>query len=62
MEQNYDLLHLSNVVLTPHIAGSTEACLARTAQEVANQVLGVLDGRQPQHLVNPNVWARRRTQ
>ena len=61
MGQDYELLHLDNVVLTPHIAGSTEACLARTAREVADQVVCVLEGRRPQHLINPDVWIRRRT-
>lgn len=60
MDRSYELLRLPNVILTPHIAGSTEACLERTAVEVAEQVVDVLAGRMPGHLVNPEVWRRRR--
>ena len=55
-----DLLELDNVILTPHIGGSTEEALERTALRVAEQVLDVLAGRRPEHLVNPGAWTRRR--
>lgn len=48
------------LVLSPHIAGATEECLERTAVQTAEQVIAVLDGKKPPHLVNPEVWARRR--
>jgi len=48
------------LVLSPHIAGATEACLERTAVQTAGQVLEVLEGKKPAHLVNPDVWDRRR--
>jgi D-3-phosphoglycerate dehydrogenase / 2-oxoglutarate reductase len=44
------------MVLSPHIAGATEECLERTAVQTAQQVLAVLEGRKPDHLVNPEVW------
>ncbi len=47
-------------ILTPHIAGSTEAALARTAEAVADRIVAVLAGRRPEGLVNPDVWAQRR--
>ncbi|TSJ64773.1 hydroxyacid dehydrogenase [Starkeya sp. 3C] len=47
-----------NVVLTPHVAGSTEAALRRTATALARQVVEVLDGRRPDHLVNTDVAPR----
>jgi D-3-phosphoglycerate dehydrogenase / 2-oxoglutarate reductase len=56
MSPAYPLLHLPNVVLSPHSAGSTEASLRRTALEAARCVIDVLKGRRPTHLVNPNVW------
>lgn len=59
MPADYPLLHLDNVILSPHTAGSTRDCLERTALEVAEQVLDVLAGRRPAHLVNPDVWERR---
>lgn len=48
------------LVLSPHIAGATDECLERTAVQTATQVLDVLAGRRPDHLVNPQVWERRR--
>lgn len=49
------------LVLSPHIAGATEECLERTAMQTAAQVVEVLQGKRPDHLVNPEVWDRRRT-
>lgn len=54
------LCALKNVVLSPHLAGSTEAALERTAIAAADCVLEVLSGRRPDTLVNPDVWASRR--
>lgn len=48
------------LVLSPHIGGATEECLERTAIQTAEQVIDVLEGRKPPHLVNPEVWERRR--
>lgn len=52
------LLALNNVVLSPHIAGSTRQALERTAVIAAEQVVAVLEGRKPAHLVNGDVWPR----
>ncbi len=60
MAADYPLLALPNVVLSPHIAGSTEQALKRTAEQVAQQVVDVVEGRRPEHLVNPDTWTRRR--
>ncbi len=54
------LLDLPNVVLTPHTAGSTDEALQQTAEQCADQIVDVLAGRQPPHLVNPAVWPARR--
>jgi D-3-phosphoglycerate dehydrogenase len=48
------------VVATPHIAASTVEAQRDVAQEIAWQVLIALQGKRPQHLVNPKVWASRR--
>lgn len=61
MPADYELLRLDNVVLTPHIAGSTAECLERTARAVVEQILEVLQGRRPPHLLKPESWNRRRT-
>jgi D-3-phosphoglycerate dehydrogenase len=54
------LASLDNVVLSPHLAGSTQEALQTTALQCAEQVLDVLAGRQPQHMLDPTVWPRRR--
>ena len=51
---------VDRLTLSPHIAGATEECLERTAVQVAEQILDVLADRKPPHLVNPEVWDRRR--
>ena len=51
---------LPNVVLTPHSAGSTDEALRETAEQCASQIIEVLAGRRPSHLVNGQVWERRR--
>ena len=60
MPLEHPLLALPNVVLTPHVGGSSLEAGMRTALMVVEQVLEVLEGRRPSHLVNPAVWSRRR--
>ena len=60
MPPDHPLLGLRNVILSPHLGGSTQAALKRTAKAVAEAVIAVLEGRPPAHLVNPDVWPRRR--
>jgi len=47
------LLHMENVIVTSHLGAMTEESLHNMAVMVAQGVLDVLDGRQPQYLVNP---------
>jgi D-3-phosphoglycerate dehydrogenase len=54
------LAALPGVVLTPHIAGSSEEALHTTASHCARQVLAALAGNEPPDLVRPEVWTRRR--
>ena len=56
------LCRLSNVLLTPHVAGSSREALIATASQCANQVIDVLNGCQPPNLVDAGIWARRRSQ
>lgn len=51
-----DLLHLRNVVLTPHIGSATWATRRRMADMAVESVIDVLAGRRPANLVNPEVW------
>ena len=52
------LIALDNVVLSPHVGASTQEALERTAVLTADQIVDVLAGRRPPHLVNPEVWPR----
>lgn len=60
LPEEHPLRHRDDVILTPHIAGSTDEALERTALEVADQILDTLAGRRPPHLLDPQVWERRR--
>lgn len=50
------LLHRSDVIATPHIAGATQASKDRLWQSAITQALQALRGERPPHLVNPEVW------
>jgi D-3-phosphoglycerate dehydrogenase len=52
------LVALDNVALSPHVGASTQQALERTAVLAAEQIVDVLAGRRPAHLVNPEVWPR----
>jgi len=51
---------LPNVVLTPHISGSTHEAQAVSAVMVVEQVIAAGRGEKPHGLHNPEVWERRR--
>jgi glyoxylate reductase len=53
------LLNLENVVLTPHIASATREARTMMAVTAAENLLSVLRGEEPRHLVNPEVKAIR---
>lgn len=53
------LFGLDNVVLSPHVGGLTRETSRELALMAARQVLQVLAGERPRHLVNPEVWRRR---
>jgi len=49
------LLSLPNVVLTPHVGGTTVECNYIMSTTVAQNVIKVLQGKKPAHIVNPEV-------
>ncbi|MDQ0316865.1 hydroxyacid dehydrogenase [Amorphus orientalis] len=57
---DHPYLACKGLVLSPHIGGSTEEAAERTAVQAAEAVLAVLNGKRPEHMVNPDVWERRR--
>jgi D-3-phosphoglycerate dehydrogenase len=52
---------LSNVVLTPHVAGSTHEAQAVSAVMVQEQIIASGRGEKPHGRHNPEIWERRRT-
>ncbi|MEV0443826.1 phosphoglycerate dehydrogenase [Streptomyces spectabilis] len=50
------LRSFDNVLVTGHIAGATVQARARSGRSAAEQVVAVLSGRAPEHVVNPG-WA-----
>jgi D-3-phosphoglycerate dehydrogenase len=54
----HPLLGRNNVVVTPHIASGTVDGKARIFRVALEQAMAVVEGRRPEHLVNPEVWER----
>jgi glyoxylate reductase len=55
------LAELDNVVLSPHLGSSTRGTRLRMAKVAVENLLAPLKGKRPPHLVNEEVWRRRRT-
>ena len=62
IEPGHPLFALNNVILTPHLAGSTRESRARAAVRAADEMLRMLAGERPRNLVNPEAWNERRPQ
>ena len=54
----HPLLGRDDVVITPHVASATADGKARIFRIAFEQAMAVVDGRRPEHLVNPEVWER----
>jgi glyoxylate reductase len=52
---NEPLLALTNVLLAPHLGSGTVQTRTRMAMLAAENLLAVLEGRRPAHVVNPEV-------
>jgi len=57
----HPLFALNNVILTPHLAGSTRESRARASVRAADATLKMLAGERPANLVNPEGWEASRT-
>jgi D-3-phosphoglycerate dehydrogenase len=60
IEAGHPLLTLDNVLLTPHLAGSTRESRARASVRAADETLRMLAGEKPRNFVNPEAWRARR--
>jgi D-3-phosphoglycerate dehydrogenase len=54
----HPLLARDDVVVTPHVASATADGKARIFRIAIEQAMAVVEGRRPDHLVNPEVWER----
>ena len=52
------LLHMTNVVLTPHIASASARMMPETRRRAGREIATVLSGRWPRSTVNPTVLPR----
>ena len=52
---DHPLLQLDNLICSPHVAGVTAESMLRTSVAAAENILHVLHGEKPSHLVNPEV-------
>jgi len=59
--QDLPLLSLPNVIVTPHVGGTTQESNYLMATTVAKNVLRVLNGERPEHIGNPEVLQPDRT-
>lgn len=58
LRADHPLLKADNVILTPHAAALTAESSEKMSVGAARQVLQLLAGERPDHLVNPEVWDR----
>jgi D-3-phosphoglycerate dehydrogenase / 2-oxoglutarate reductase len=57
---DHPLLHVDNVIVTPHNAGMTTESMLEMVTATAHQWIDVFHGKVPPRLVNPGVWPRYR--
>jgi D-3-phosphoglycerate dehydrogenase len=55
---DHPLLHLDNVIVTPHNAGMTTESILEMVTATAHQWIDVFRGKVPPRLVNPEVWPK----
>ena len=59
-EHENPLLHLPNVVVTPHMAGWSDEAVYREQKEAALEIKLVLEGESPRYPINPEALLKRR--
>ena len=55
-EPDHPLLTLENVIASPHTAGLTFTARESLGRWAAEQLIGVLNGKRPPRLINPDAW------
>jgi D-3-phosphoglycerate dehydrogenase / 2-oxoglutarate reductase len=59
MPAAHPLLSAPNAVLSPHVGGSSQDALRRTAEQLVERLVAIFEGA-AMDVVNPSVWPRRR--
>jgi phosphoglycerate dehydrogenase-like enzyme len=59
LRPDHPLLTLDNVIGTPHGLGATWESLQQVCEAIQANVLRVLAGQRPEHVINPEVFERR---
>ena len=57
---NPELVGMENVILTPHIASATWEAREKMGEQAVSAILGTLEGKKPENLVNEETWGKRR--
>lgn len=52
-----DLLKMKNVVMVPHLGSAVHEVRETMANEVVDNIVAIIDGRQPHRCVNPEIYA-----
>lgn len=55
---DHPLFSAANVLLTPHVAGSTDEAVERMSVGAAKAMADFCSGRKPDNIVNPDIWER----
>ncbi|MGB7242028.1 MAG: hydroxyacid dehydrogenase [Sulfitobacter sp.] len=58
LPSDHPFLDLSNVIVTPHMAGITEESMLRMGRGVVAETTRILAGKKPENFCNPEVWDR----
>lgn len=59
--QRQNLLDLNNVIATPHMAAYTYEAMMRMDKLCAENIIKVIEGKRPEHTVNPEVFSKLET-
>lgn len=61
LRRDHPLLGVDNALLTPHAASLTRESYDKMSVGAARQIVQLIEGVHPDHLVNPEAWPRRRS-